>query len=261
MRLYRYMEKKCTRCLETKVFGEFYKKRGDGTKAYDFFARCKACEKAIYADKRDVDRHAFSQRLRERYLSNRERLLAEAKERYKNEDPVKKKERSKAKHKKEWAAKKHIITEKKKRRRITHREEVRVVDRRRYERRFANLQQRLASNLRCRLYFFIKGQRKNGSAVRLLGCSLEELRAHLESQFEPGMSWDNYGKGDNDWSIDHVMPMSVFDLTDKQHLALANHYLNLRPMWHLQNISKGNKLPDEFRRFSCEVWGTPAYSA
>jgi hypothetical protein len=58
------------------------------------------------------------------------------------------------------------------------------------------------------------------------------------------MAWENYGIKEGCWSIDHIMPLSAFDLSDRQHFLLACFYLNLQPMWHIENMSKGDKYPD-----------------
>ena len=100
---------------------------------------------------------------------------------------------------------------------------------------------RLARNLRSRLGVAIKREFKAGSAVRDLGCSIPELRSHLESKFANGMTWENYGKGPGKWNIDHIVPMVAFDLTNRQHVVLACHYLNLQPLWFEDNMSKGDK--------------------
>jgi len=106
-----------------------------------------------------------------------------------------------------------------------------------------DIQYKLASYIRTRLYGAIKRGcgYKRGSAVKDLGCTLEELKIHLESKFQTGMSWENYGNTSKSWSMDHIVPLSSFNLNDRQHFILANYYLNLQPMWHLENISKGNR--------------------
>lgn len=92
------------------------------------------------------------------------------------------------------------------------------------------------------------GNTKKGSAVRDLGCSVEELRAHLEALFQPGMTWDNYGRGPKDnpralyFEIDHIIPLASFDLTDREQFLKACHYTNLQPLWHHQNRAKGDKM-------------------
>ncbi len=83
---------------------------------------------------------------------------------------------------------------------------------------------------------------KSGSAVSDLGCSILELKGHLEFQWTTGMNWDNYGHGKNCWTIDHILPLSSFDLTDRAQLLVVCNYSNLQPMWFLDNIRKGNKI-------------------
>jgi len=98
---------------------------------------------------------------------------------------------------------------------------------------------RLKKNLRARISNVLKGDYKSGSAIRDLGCSSKELKLYLESQFESGMSWDNYGL--RGWHIDHIIPLCKFDLTNSQQFKLATHYTNLRPLWATDNWSKGGK--------------------
>lgn len=93
---------------------------------------------------------------------------------------------------------------------------------------------RIAHALRTRLNRLIR----KGRAVKNLGCSISEFLVYLENKFQDGMNWDNYGK----WHIDHIKPLSSFDLTDSKSLILACHYSNLQPLWAAENISKYNKL-------------------
>jgi len=96
---------------------------------------------------------------------------------------------------------------------------------------------KLANRLRARLYKITKGLIKSGSAVKDLGCTIEELKNYLEQQFKKGMTWDNYGK----WHIDHRRPLAKFNLTDRQQFLEACHYTNLQPLWATENIIKGIK--------------------
>lgn len=84
----------------------------------------------------------------------------------------------------------------------------------------------------------LRGIRKSASTETLLGCSFEALRQHLESQFEPWMNWSNYGRGEGCWSIDHIVPVSAFDLTNPEQQKLCFHYSNHRPMRHVDNRKK-----------------------
>ena len=103
-----------------------------------------------------------------------------------------------------------------------------------------DIQYKLKSSLRTRLYQSINGNFKAGSAVRDLGCTVEELKQYLESKFLPGMSWDNWTH--DGWHIDHIKPLDSFDLTDRNQLLEACHYTNLQPLWATDNLVKSNKL-------------------
>lgn len=117
-----------------------------------------------------------------------------------------------------------------------------------YERTRRNTQKRLQSdinfklahNLRARLNSAIKNSNKAGSAVEELGCSIEFLKKHLESQFQPGMTWENHGK----WHIDHIKPLAKYTLTDKKQFKEACHYTNLQPLWSTDNLTKKDGYED-----------------
>ena len=83
--------------------------------------------------------------------------------------------------------------------------------------------------------------RLNDSTKELIGCSLEELKIHLENQFTKGMNWKNYGR--NGWHIDHILPCASFDLTDLEQRKKCFHYTNLQPLWEIDNIRKSDKVP------------------
>ena len=94
---------------------------------------------------------------------------------------------------------------------------------------------RLKCNVRNMLNRAIKTKRTE----EIIGCSYKHLKQHLENQFTEGMSWDNYGLFG--WHVDHIRPLSWFDLTNEDEVAKANHYSNLQPLWAEDNLSKSNK--------------------
>jgi len=79
---------------------------------------------------------------------------------------------------------------------------------------------------------------KHVSSLELLGCTSEEMKRHLEDQFEEGMSWDNHGF--YGWHIDHISPCASFDLTDPAQQRVCFHYTNLQPLWAKDNLAKGD---------------------
>lgn len=84
------------------------------------------------------------------------------------------------------------------------------------------------------------GIKKNTRISEIIGCSMGELRIHLESLFEPGMSWKNHGV--RGWHVDHKRPCASFDLSDPKQQAECFHYSNLQPLWWRVNLTKGSKI-------------------
>ena len=107
----------------------------------------------------------------------------------------------------------------------------------------SDLSFRLKAILRSRLNIIMKKSIKTGSAVKDLGCSIEELKSFLASQFQSNMSWSNYGRKEEVicWEIDHIIPLDSFDLTDREQFLKACHYTNLQPLWAEDNHRKSNK--------------------
>lgn len=99
---------------------------------------------------------------------------------------------------------------------------------------------RVIANMRTAVGRFLTGRVRAGRTMALIGCSREELRAHLESQFKDGMSWENYGR--NGWHVDHKHPVSRFDLTNPDQQRACFHWTNLQPLWAIDNIRKGNRV-------------------
>lgn len=77
-----------------------------------------------------------------------------------------------------------------------------------------------------------KGYTKRSKTFKILGCSYEEFKLHLESKFEPWMNWENYGKYDGSlnygWDIDHIIPNSISE--NEEDVIRLNHYTNLQPL-------------------------------
>lgn len=100
-----------------------------------------------------------------------------------------------------------------------------------------NLEYRLKTNLRRRINRALSGQKKSNATMKMTGCNITELKAHLESQFTNGMSWDNYGK----WHVDHIIPCAMFDLSNHNEQSKCFHYTNLQPLWAEDNARKGSR--------------------
>ncbi|HWY36244.1 MAG TPA: HNH endonuclease signature motif containing protein, partial [Nitrosopumilaceae archaeon] len=77
------------------------------------------------------------------------------------------------------------------------------------------------------------------STFDILGYSVDQLKILLESKFQPGMSWNNYGE----WEIDHITPDSWFEYNSMEDVGFKNSWAldNLQPLWKEDNASKGNR--------------------
>ena len=107
-------------------------------------------------------------------------------------------------------------------------------------RRKFDINHKIIRNLRSRLWQAIKGYNKSTHTKELLGCTIDQLKEHLQSKFVNGMSWENYGKGG--WEIDHIRPCSSFDMSDPKEQHECFNYKNLQPLWWENNRKKGKNI-------------------
>jgi len=112
-------------------------------------------------------------------------------------------------------------------------------------RRKTDVRYRIMNSVRRRVLKALKGQVKSASISALVGAPLDVVRLHIEAQFKPGMTWENWGRGwngDRQWHLDHRKPLAAFDLTNPDQMALACNFKNLQPLWADENLSKGCNL-------------------
>ena len=106
-----------------------------------------------------------------------------------------------------------------------------------------NVYERLAHRVRNVIRKALMYCKKSAKSEALTGCSISFLREHIESQFANGMNWDKFlNAGKLGIHIDHIKPISSFDLTKPSEQKKCFHYSNLQPMWAIDNIRKGAKL-------------------
>lgn len=82
---------------------------------------------------------------------------------------------------------------------------------------------------------------KKNRTEEILGCTFDEFLNHIESQFQPNMSWYNR----SEWHIDHIVPLA--SAKSEEEILRLNHYTNLRPLWAIENLKKGSKLLCQFK--------------
>lgn len=186
------------------------------------------CQKCYHASRyqRDKDRILSSQdperkrkNAKERYQRKRQEILYYQKDFYlKNKDRLLEKQKSYYEKNKDARIEWQIKREK--------------------ERIKTDIPFLLRKRIRSRLRVAMKNNYKSGLAIESLGCSIEELKAHLERQFTEGMSWSNYGKG---WEIDHIIPLAKFNLSDPEQIKKACNFMNLQPLWKEDHYKKSQK--------------------
>ncbi len=179
------------------------------------------------------------------YLQHREEILKRAHERYLKKHleikeyarvhRIKNIERVRESEKKYRLKNKKLIAMKKKEWAETNRGKRNQQLKHRYD---TDIQYKLQILLRTRMKMALRNDQKVGSAIRDLGCTIAELKFYLEGKFQDGMTWENHGT----WHIDHEIPLTFYDLTDREQFLKACHYTNLQPMWAVENMSKKNKI-------------------
>jgi hypothetical protein len=211
--------KVCTKCKIEKNENEFSKNKRtkDGLEC-----RCKECEKQY----REDNKEKLREQKRQYHQENREEIL-EKKKQYGLE------------HKKEKSEydKKYRLKNKEKR------------NKQRQERLKNDicfkLRKRVSSSIRDALKCN-QGGKQGGSVLKFLPFSIQQLKDHLEFQFESWMSWENHGNYDfkrDTWQIDHIIPHSSFHYQsmDCEEFRKCWALENLRPLKAIDNIKKGNR--------------------
>lgn len=212
------MESKiCSKCKQNKMICEFYK----GYKI------CKKCH-SEYIKQWKINNpekvKIIKQKSKKYYLENKE---------YIND-----------RNNNNWSKNKHKYSETKKQYRNKNKEKISKYRREYLKKRLKNdINYKIKKNLRTRIHeLFYKKIKKSRRTMELVGCSVEFLKLHLESKFQQGMSWGNYGI--NGWHIDHIVPCASFDLTKEEEQRKCFHYTNLQPLWAKDNIRKSDNLPE-----------------
>jgi hypothetical protein len=229
--------KLCTKCKVEKNLDDFHKCKKNGYKS-----NCKTCKKEYNTKYRSENKakcleinknwretnkeymrnyylrnkDSIKEYMKDYYLENKENILTNVKEYYKEN----------TNHKKEMSKKNYnliketdIFKEKKKEyMKKSYKKNPHIYAHR-------NILKR---------HLGILNIKKTERTEILLGYSAIDLKKHIESLFNEGMSWNNYGK----WHIDHIKPISKFDKNEDT--SVVNSLNNLQPLWAFENLSKGD---------------------
>lgn len=263
-------QKFCNTCKQTKLLTDFYisKANKDGHSS-----QCKKCinkRQKIYNEKnkeriaqRDAEyrernkdkiverrnspeRRAYEAQYR---LEHREQIMQTSKEYYwqhREEELAKNRERyQKNKEQKRQYRLKNLnkIKEQQRLYRERNKEKLKAYDKLRNEKNKIN---------RCfshSLSYSLKGAKADRHWEDLVPYNLEQLKQHLEEQFDENMNWNNYGE----WHIDHIIPQDTFEIKSEQdeQFKICWSLYNLRPLWKKDNWSRpkdeGSDIPDEIK--------------
>lgn len=105
---------------------------------------------------------------------------------------------------------------------------------------YLNPERKIVQLCRRRMVLAFKSQsaKRHKGTMSLIGCTGKQLVAHLRSKFAKGMTIENHGKV---WHIDHIKPVSKFNLLDPSQVELCFHFSNLQPLFAKENIKKSNR--------------------
>ncbi len=219
-------EKKCSKCNQTKAISGFGKnKKGK----YGVRPECNLCRKSNRKHNKDKQKE-YREKNKEYYTEYNKQYRENNKEYFK-----------------EWREnnKEHI-----KKWRLANKDKIRksqkawLKDKRENDVCF-NLRERVSCSVRQTLRR--QGATKGGSVFDHLPYTPQQLKKHLESQFESWMSWDNWGVYDGNnkvWHIDHIYPQSKLPFDNLKHPNFKKCWAleNLMPIEARENLSKGAKL-------------------
>jgi hypothetical protein len=172
----------------------------------------------------DMDKKAY---LKEYYQRNKEKMKARAKTVYQNnKEPYLERAKKQREDKESY---------------YQYLREYRIKNRKKlseyYKNKLKDPTKKLLHNLKGSIRHNLKNgnyKKKHTSSV-YLGCSLEQFRIHIESQFTDNMSWENHGLV---WHLDHIIPCNAFLFDNEDDLYKCFNYKNYRPMLVFENTSR-----------------------
>lgn len=216
----------CSKCKSSKTSDSYHKNKGRQDGLSDV---CKLCRVEICKLRYEANKDILKKKNNDFYHKNKEAIRASQK---RLDTPEKRQKRNA--RKREYNHSDHA----KKLAKIWYQEQMKN-----------NLEFRVKKNLRTRLGSLVRQYRikKVVSAVESLSIDVVEFMRHIESLWKDGMNWDNYGRGENTWNFDHRIPLSYFNLEDVVSAKMANHYINIEPMWSLDNFKKNDSLPENYQ--------------
>jgi hypothetical protein len=224
-------KKICNQCKQEQYLDNFYKKKGN---KHGVMSVCRLCFKNQVQEYQIINKDTILEKQKQRYLNNKDKYSERNKTNYSKNQTVRKENQ-----------KQYNTLNKEKRKDYNQLPEIKKRDNE-YMKIYSRStpEKHLTTNIRCSIAMRLReiDSKKDQKTLDIVGLnSWIEFKEYIEKQFIEGMNWDNYGnKIETDWSIDHYIPISSANTLEE--VKQLNHYTNLRPMWHLDNIKKRDKI-------------------
>lgn len=246
---YPYAKSKCKAC-HSKAVAEWQHKNPERVRALQKKWRRENPERCRAHDRKSYRRRAKNPEFLEKARASKAKYRDESAEKYRAS-----RDRENAKRRARWASDaeyRRKETERKKQtenKRPQNIEKIKLQNRQYYKRRRELHQNVLCDSIRTAIVKALKRRelRKTSNTIDAIGTTIEELVAHIERQWLPGMTWENYGNPNGDqskcWHLEHIQPLSSFNITgmDCPEFRAAWALPNLRPCWAKENLQKGTK--------------------
>ena len=238
--------KTCTKCGETKPNSEFNKHASRKDGLADRCRECRRIEGAEYRKKNpNKNKEDYHKRISENpnywadyYAANRESELKRVSDWQKANPEIRLEMHRRFRQKNPDYYREYELRDP---------EATRAKRRRQYEKKKDSPRWKVENTLKVGIHKSLGSSKAGRSWESLVGYTADELMRHLEKQFLPGMDWTNYGRGG--WHIDHIIPRSAFnyETTDDIDFKRCWALENLQPLWEIDNIKKGAKIPGSFQ--------------
>lgn len=260
------LTKICSRCKKEKQLSEFYVnlKCNLGVEG-----QCKQCRKDIAdlnkEERKRRDKEYYSRpEVKERkqqyqkayYEQNKEKLKQQAREHYnKNIEQYHEydRQRSKTEERIKYRRNYNEIYYK------NNKEKLNAYDRQRYFKRKENIKYTLGQAIAGGIRRCIGNNKAERHWETIVNYTFEDLVKHLELQFIPEMSWDNYGSY---WEIDHIIPQNLFDIqsVEDEQFKICWSLANLRPLEKSLNRQRPKDGSDVSKEQAINILGQKLYA-
>ena len=223
------IEKICSKCKTLKTIKYFYKGR----------VECKDC----YYIYKNSNNNKISLQKKQYYIDNKNCILNRCYEYRKNNFSIIKEKSKKYRYfHKENFEQYYRIYKVKNKDLINKRVREYLEKRKKYD-----IGYKIKCSLRTSLWASIVYGYKYSSAIKLLGISIEDFKKYIQQKWQSGMNWQNWGKGNGKWNLDHILPIELFDLKDFNQQKICFHYTNFQPLWEKNNLEKNDFLANGIR--------------